>query len=277
MNVLEVSDLRISFGRRRREVVRGVSFAIEPSQRVGLIGESGSGKTVTALAVMGLLPENTQVSGSIKLRGRELAGLGDSEFSRLRGSQMGMVFQEPMTALDPTMRVGRQVAEVLWLHGVAGDLRPRVIELLGRVGLDEPGRVADSYPHELSGGQRQRVVIAMAVINGPDLVLCDEPTTALDVTVQAKVLRLLDKVLTAEAAACLFISHDLAVVSQLCSQVMVMLDGQIVEQGVTEQVFGAPEHPYTKGLVATARLDAVEPGERLPTIEDFYDRGPRDE
>lgn len=275
MSVLEVRDLHVSFGRRRREVVRGINLTVEPLERVGLIGESGSGKTVTALAVMGLLPETAHVTGSINLRGRELVGLGDRELSRLRGSEMGMVFQEPMTALDPTMRVGRQVAEVLLLHGVAGNPRPQVYELLAKVGLDDPFRVAAAYPHELSGGQRQRVIIAMAVINGPDLVICDEPTTALDVTVQARVLGLLDDILTAEAAACLFISHDLAVVSQLCSRVVVMLDGRIVEEGTVAQVFGSPEHPYTKGLVATAHLDAVRPGERLPTIEDFYDRGPR--
>ena len=272
--LLEVTDLRIAFGRSRRKVVHGISFSLEPGERLGLIGESGSGKTVTALAVMGLLAENAYVSGSIRLAGRELVGLRDSELAPLRGDLMSMVFQEPMTALDPTMPVGRQVAEVLLLHQNLGHgvARARVIEVLAEVGLEDPERVADAYPHALSGGQRQRVVVAMALINRPDLVICDEPTTALDVTVQAKVLNLLDAELEAVGASCLFISHDLAVVSQLCGRVLVMLDGDLVEQGTMAQVFNAPNHPYTRGLVATARLDAVAPGETLPTVEDFYER-----
>jgi peptide/nickel transport system ATP-binding protein len=223
---------------------------------------------------MGLLAENAYVSGSIRLAGRELVGLRDSELAPLRGDLMSMVFQEPMTALDPTMPVGRQVAEVLLLHQHLGHgvARGRVSEILAEVGLEDPERVADAYPHALSGGQRQRVVVAMALINRPDLVICDEPTTALDVTVQATVLNLLDTALDAVGASCLFISHDLAVVSQLCHRVLVMLDGEIVEQGTMSQVFTAPTHPYTQGLVATARIDAVAPGERLPTVEDFYAR-----
>ena len=272
--LLEVTDLRIAFGRSHREVVHGTSFGLEQGERLGLIGESGSGKTITALAVMGLLAENAYVSGSIRLGGRELVGLRDSELAPLRGDLMSMVFQEPMTALDPTMPVGRQVAEVLLLHQHLGHgvARGRVIEILAEVGLEDPERVADAYPHALSGGQRQRVVVAMALINRPDLVICDEPTTALDVTVQATVLNLLDTALDAVGASCLFISHDLAVVSQLCHRVLVMLDGEIVEQGTMAQVFTQPTHPYTQGLVATARIDAVAPGERLPTVEDFYAR-----
>jgi peptide/nickel transport system ATP-binding protein len=275
--LLEVDDLRIAFGRSHREVVHGISFGLEPGERLGLIGESGSGKTVTALAVMGLLAENGYVSGSIRLAGRELVGLRDSDLAPLRGDLMSMVFQEPMTALDPTMPVGRQVAEVLLLHQHLGHgvARGRVIDILAEVGLEDPERVADAYPHALSGGQRQRVVVAMALINRPDLVICDEPTTALDVTVQATVLKLLDTALDAVGASCLFISHDLAVVSQLCHRVLVMLDGEIVEQGTMSQVFTAPTHPYTQGLVATARIDAVAPGERLPTVEDFYARQAR--
>ena len=271
--LLQVRDLTVAFG-RRPPAVRGVTFDVGQGQRIGLIGESGCGKTVTALAVMGLLAESARVSGSIALKGSELVGRSDREMSRFRGDEITMIFQEPMTALDPTMRCGRQVAEVLRLHAgeAAGPARDRVVAMLGEVGFDDPERVADSYPHQLSGGQRQRVVAAMALINRPDLVICDEPTTALDVTVQATVLALLDRVLTAEDAACLFISHDLAVVSQLCSEVMVMLDGEIVERGTAAEIFDAPQHPYTRGLVATARLDLVEPGTRLPTVEDFYRR-----
>ncbi len=271
-SLLEVRDLQVSFGRRRAEAVRGVSFSLESGQRLGVIGESGSGKTVTALAVLGLLPENAHVSGSVRLAGTELVGLPEQRLARLRGDAMSMVFQEPMTALDPTMRVGRQVAEVLRLHQGAepGRARERVVEMLGEVGLDDPERVADAFPHQLSGGQRQRAVLAMALINSPGLVICDEPTTALDVTVQARVLARLDEALDSSGAACLFISHDLAVVSQVCDQVLVMLDGRVVESGSVATLFTAAEHPYTRGLVATARLDQVAPGERLPTVEDFY-------
>jgi peptide/nickel transport system ATP-binding protein len=271
-SLLEVRDLAVSFGRRRTPAVRGVSFTLEAGQRLGVIGESGSGKTVTALAVMGLLPENAHVSGSVRLAGTEIIGLAERGLARLRGDAVSMVFQEPMTALDPTMRVGRQVAEVLRLHQGAesGPARERVVTMLGEVGLADPERVADAFPHQLSGGQRQRVVLAMALINSPSLVICDEPTTALDVTVQALVLARLDEALDATGAACLFISHDLAVVSQVCEQVLVMLDGEIVEAGTVERLFTAPEHPYTRGLVATARLDQTVPGQRLPTVEDFY-------
>ncbi|MBB1500793.1 ABC transporter ATP-binding protein [Propioniciclava sp. MC1683] len=270
---LAVRDLSIAFG-RLKPVVRGLDLDLAPGQRLGIIGESGSGKTVTALAIMGLLPENARVSGSIRLDGRELVGLSDRALSRLRGDQMGMIFQEPMTALDPTMTAGRQVAEVFRLHRDrdAGRARAAVLEVLGAVGFDDPERVADSYPHQLSGGQRQRVVTAMALVNRPDLVICDEPTTALDVTVQATVLRVLDEVLDAVGASCLFISHDLAVVSQICSDVVVMLDGEVVERGTADQVFNEPRHPYAAGLVATARLDLLEPGTRLPTVADHVRR-----
>lgn len=273
--LLTVSDLSVSFGRHKRPALRGVSFSLGAEQRLGIIGESGSGKTVTALAIMGLLPEVATVTGSIELAGRQVVGMSDRELSTLRGDVVSMVFQEPMTALDPTMTTGRQVAEVLRLHqgADAGDARPRVLEMLDQIGLPSPERIADSYPHQLSGGQRQRVVLAMALINSPDLVVCDEPTTALDVTVQATVLQTLDRVLDAERAACLFISHDLAVVSQVCSHVLVMWQGTVVEQGTVEELFTSPRHPYTQGLVATARIDRVEPGARLPVVEDFWTGG----
>lgn len=276
--LLSVDDLSVTFGRRRQAALRNVSFDIVAGQRVGLVGASGSGKSVTALALLGLLPENAQATGSVKWRGRELTGLSDVEFSRLRGDEMSIVFQEPMTALDPTMTAGRQVAEAWRLHQrrsrqdfSSGGARQKVIEMLGEVGLEDPSGVAVSFPHQLSGGQRQRVLIAMALINRPDLVICDEPTTALDVTVQARVLRLLERELDAVGAACLFISHDLAVVSQVCDQIMVMHGGQIIERGTKDQVLGAPQHPYTQGLVASARLDLVEPGQRLPVLEEYLE------
>lgn len=274
-NLLEVTGLTVDFGRRRRVAVQDVSFTLGAGQRLGLIGESGSGKSVTSLALMGLLPANAHVSGSIRLDGTELVGAPARSLDALRGEAMSMVFQEPMTALDPTMTCGRQVAEVLRLHHArsgreAGGARQKVLTMLDAVGLPDPARVAASYPHELSGGQRQRILMAMALVNQPRLVICDEPTTALDVTVQARVLQVLDEQLDRVGAACLFISHDLAVVSQVCREVMVMYRGRIVERGTIAQVLGDPQHPYTRGLVATARLDQVAPGERLPVVEDFF-------
>lgn len=274
MTLLEVRELSVQFGRRRITAVDHLSFSLAKGHRLGVIGESGSGKTAAALAVMGLLPGNALVSGEVELAGELITELPEAKLSKLRGNLVSMVFQEPMTALDPTMRAGRQVAEVVRLHDRdrAGRARDRVLAMLSEVGLGDPERVAQSFPHQLSGGQRQRVVLAMALINAPDLIICDEPTTALDVTVQAKVLAKLDQVLTSSGAACLFVSHDLAVVSQVCDQVMVMLEGQVVETGTVADLFTNPRHPYTKGLVATARLDQVRPGQRLPVVEDFYQR-----
>lgn len=266
---LRIENLTIAFG-RRPPVVSGIDLELAPGQRLGLVGESGSGKTATALAIMGLLPDNARVTGSIRLGETELVGLSDRGMARLRGDRLGMIFQEPMTALDPTMSAGRQVAEAFRLHRDrnAGRARNAVYEMLTAVGFDDPQRIADSYPHQLSGGQRQRIVAAMALINRPELVLCDEPTTALDVTAAARVLRVLDRLLTDTGSSCLFISHDLAVVSQLCSEVAVMLDGRIVERGPAEQIFIAPEHPYTIGLVGAGRLDLLAPGTPLPTVSD---------
>lgn len=269
MKGLKVDNLQVSF--RDRQAVKGISFEIPPGARVGLIGESGSGKSVTALSLMGLLDEGARVSGSICLDGEELLSQTDRQLAQLRGEKIGMIFQEPMTALDPTMRVGKQVAEVLALHqrGKQGK-RKEVIKMLKRVGLPDPEQSANAFPHQLSGGQRQRVMMAMALINAPQLLICDEPTTALDVTVQAKVLRLLDKELSGSAAACLFISHDLAVVNQICDYLLVMYQGQIVERGPLRQLLEQPKHPYTRGLLATADIAAVAPGQRLPILSDFF-------
>lgn len=269
MKGLKVDNLQVSF--RGHQAVKGISFEIPPGARVGLIGESGSGKSVTALSLMGLLDEGARVSGSICLDGEELLSLTDRQLAQLRGEKIGMIFQEPMTALDPTMRVGKQVAEVLALHqpGKRGK-REEVIKMLQRVGLPDPEQSANAFPHQLSGGQRQRVMMAMALINAPQLLICDEPTTALDVTVQAKVLRLLDKELSDSAAACLFISHDLAVVNQICDYLLVMYQGQIVERGPLRQLLERPKHPYTRGLLATADIAAAAPGQRLPVLSDFF-------
>ncbi|GAA4550377.1 ABC transporter ATP-binding protein [Amycolatopsis samaneae] len=244
--MLEVRGLGI------RDLVRDVSFEIGAGERVGLIGESGSGKSLTALSVMGLLPEELTASGSIRLDGRELLGVSEKDMSRLRGNELAMVFQEPMTALNPAMRVGRQVAEPIRIHGTHREPRKAAEELLDSVGLPGTSR---AYPHQLSGGQRQRVVLAIALANNPKLLICDEPTTALDVTVQAQILGLI-RTRLAERSALLFITHDLAVVAEVCERVLVMLDGELVEAGTTREVLTAPKHEYTRELLAASDLEA---------------------
>ncbi|SEF30241.1 ABC-type dipeptide/oligopeptide/nickel transport system, ATPase component [Amycolatopsis pretoriensis] len=229
-------------------LVRDVSFEIGAGERVGLIGESGSGKSLTALSIMGLLPDELRASGSIRLGDRELLGMSEKDLSRLRGDELAMVFQEPMTALNPAMRVGRQVTEPGRIHG----RRHRAEDLLSAVGLEGTAR---AYPHQLSGGQRQRVVLAMALANEPPLLICDEPTTALDVTVQAQILTLIKTQLSRESSL-LFITHDLAVVASVCERVLVMLDGEIVEAGSTREVLTQPKHEYTRKLLAASDLEA---------------------
>ncbi|MEU8630878.1 ABC transporter ATP-binding protein [Amycolatopsis sp. NPDC048633] len=238
---LSVTGLTVS------SLVRDVSFEIAAGERVGLIGESGSGKSLTALSIMGLLPEELRASGSVRLNGRELLEASEKDLSRLRGDELAMVFQEPMTALNPAMRVGRQVTEPGRIHG----RRQPAEELLDAVGL--PG-TARAYPHQLSGGQRQRVVLAMALANEPSLLICDEPTTALDVTVQAQILSLIKTSLPAESAL-LFITHDLAVVASVCERVLVMLAGEIVEAGSTREVLTQPKHEYTRKLLDASDLE----------------------
>ncbi|MEV0390311.1 ABC transporter ATP-binding protein [Nonomuraea sp. NPDC050643] len=244
------------------ELVHDLSFAIAPGERVGLIGESGSGKSLTALALMGLLPEGVTASGRARLGDRDLVGVPESRIKDLRGREVSMVFQEPMTALNPLMRVGAQVAEVMTLHGRARpEARERAVELLERVRLPDPGQIARAYPHQLSGGQRQRVMLAIALANAPGLLICDEPTTALDVTVQKQMLDLIAEV----APALLFITHDLAVVASVCERVLVMYGGRVVESGPIREVFTHPRHRYTEGLLAASKL--TPRGTRLPTIK----------
>ncbi len=254
MSLLEVANLEIRFGRHRRPGLADLSFTIEAGERVGMIGESGSGKTITALAIMGLLPPTAHATGKVLLSGTDMISTPDRELSRLRGDKVGMVFQEPMTALDPTMKVGRQVGEAIRLHYRNTDLPARefVCEAFADLDLADPERIADSYPHQLSGGQRQRVMIAMATINQPDLLLCDEPTTALDVTVQATVLDLLRRKLDQRDTACLFISHDLAVVSQIADRCLVLKDGKLVCDASISDTLNRPTHPYVAQLVAAA-------------------------
>ena len=268
-NVLEISGLTIDAGDTR--LLEDVSLTIAPGERVGLIGESGSGKSITSLAIMGLLPRTLRASGSIRLAGvrHDVVGASEEELSAVRGRDVAMVFQEPLTALNPTMRVGDQVAEAMTIHGTqpsraAGRARAAAQREAGP--RPDPADLARAYPHQLSGGQRQRVVLAIALANDPALLICDEPTTALDVTVQAEVLDLVVRGVESRDAALLFITHDLAVVATVCESVAVMYGGRIVEAGPVEQVFRHPRHRYTQGLLAASDL-AVDPATgRLRTI-----------
>ncbi len=268
MTVLDVRGLDVRAG--STPLLHDVTFSLGRGERVGLIGESGSGKSLTALALMGLLSEGLSASGEVRLSGHEgnLVGADERALSRIRGNDMAMVFQEPMSALNPTMRVGAQVAEVITVHGRAdrGGARRRAVELLDQVGLPDPTHVARAYPHQLSGGQRQRVVVAIALANDPLLLVCDEPTTALDVTVQARVLDLIVSGVQARDAALLFITHDLAVVAQVCERVLVMYGGRVVEAGPVAEVVARPRHRYTQGLLAASDLGRPRPpgGAREP-------------
>jgi peptide/nickel transport system ATP-binding protein len=271
VTLLEVSGLRVQVSSRRggRELLHGVSFTIEPGERVGLIGESGSGKSLTALAVMGLLPDGLTPTGSIRLGGTEVVGVAERDHARLRGSTASMVFQEPMSALNPVMRVGRQVAESLQMHRGLGRAAAHTaaVELLGEVELPNPEQTARAYPFQLSGGQRQRVVLAIALASRPRLLICDEPTTALDVTVQARMLALIDRLVDEHGTALLFITHDLAVMAGVCDSVLVMYRGEMVEDGTVADVLTAPQHPYTRGLLAaSAATSRSTPGSELPVL-----------
>ena len=251
-------------------MLRGVSFDVGAGEFVGLVGESGSGKSMTALAVLGLLPPGGRIgSGSIRLEGSDLTRLSDGEMRRVRGARIGMVFQEPMTALNPVFTVGFQIAEAIRVHSDVSrsDARDEAERLLNLVAIPSARQRLRDYPHQLSGGQRQRVMIAMALAAGPDLVIADEPSTALDVTVQAQILELLERLRRELGLAVLLITHDLAVVAETCERVVVMYAGQVVEEAPVETLFASPAHPYTIGLMgAVPRLGRPVERGRLPTI-----------
>ena len=262
--VLDVRDLGIRFRQDGRiiDAVKGVSFTIGKGETVALVGESGSGKSVTALATVSLLPDSALVTGSVRYNGAEMVGAAEPELRRVRGNDISFICQEPMTSLNPLHTIQTQLGESLALHqGLTGDAaRARIIELLNKVGIREAESRLDAYPHQLSGGQRQRVMIAMALANGPDLLIADEPTTALDVTIQAQILELLADLKRTEGLSLLFITHDLGVVRRIADRVCVMQGGEIVEQGPAAQIFAAPQHPYTQKLLAaepTGRPDPV--------------------
>ncbi|MCD1268130.1 ATP-binding cassette domain-containing protein [Microbacterium sp. MEC084] len=253
---LEVSDLVVEIG--GRTVVDRVSFAVPDGARVGLIGESGSGKSLTALAILGLLPDGATARGSIRWNGRELIGLPDRELAKLRGDEIGMVFQEPQTALNPIRTVGRQIAESVRIHRdvTRAEARRIAVDEARRVLLPAPDAIVRRYPHQLSGGQRQRVAIAMALACGPRLLIADEPTTALDVTIQAEILQLLLGLVADAGMSLVFITHDLAVLSQVATHGVVLEHGRVVEEGEVSRLLRSPAHPVTRGLLrdATATL-----------------------
>jgi microcin C transport system ATP-binding protein len=267
MRVLEVKGLNVSFRQDGRDhpAVRGVSFHIDKGETVALVGESGSGKSVTALSTVSLLPDSATVTGSIRYAGRELLNASEAELRRARGNDISFIFQEPMTSLNPLHTIEKQLTESIVLHqGLKGEaVRARILELLDKVGIPDPEERLGAYPHQLSGGQRQRVMIAMALANGPELLVADEPTTALDVTIQAQILDLLAGLKRDIGMSLLFITHDLGIVRKFADRVCVMQGGEIVEAGRTSEIFANPRHPYTRMLLsaeAAGRPDPVPSG-----------------
>ena len=254
MSLLDVNNLKVSFRQDGQisAAVRGVSFHVDRGETVALVGESGSGKSVTALSTVSLLGDSAIVEGSVTYDGQEMIGASEQRLMDVRGNDISFIFQEPMTSLNPLHTIQKQMAESLALHqGVTGDVaRERILELLNKVGIRDPEDRLDSYPHQLSGGQRQRVMIAMALANKPDILIADEPTTALDVTIQAQILELLADLQKSENMGMLFITHDLGIVRRIADRVCVMKDGEIVETGVTREIFDNPQHPYTRKLLA---------------------------
>jgi len=268
MTLLSVHDLRVSFPSRTGpvEVLHGISFDVEAGARVALVGESGSGKSVAAKAILRLDPE-ASLSGSLRLDDEELTTLSSRRMRSLRGSGAGLVFQDPLAALNPVMTIGWQVMQPLVIRGVPKrQARQRAIDLLTRLGLRDAARCFNDYPHQFSGGMRQRVVIAIAVIADPQLLIADEPTTALDVRVQAQVLELLHELADERGMAVLLITHDLGIVAGFAESVVVMRNGRVVERGSTDDIYYRPSHPYTKALLGAVPRIGMDPAERLATI-----------
>jgi peptide/nickel transport system ATP-binding protein len=266
--LLAVDNLAVDIGRPATRILADIALTLERGETLGIVGESGSGKSLLALALIGLLPAGGRASGRIALDGRDLTTLSDAGLDAVRGRRIGMIFQEPMTALNPAMRVGDQIAEGLVRHGLMGRraARERAVELMQRVRIADPAARARAYPHELSGGQRQRVGIAIALALAPDLIIADEPTTALDVTVQAEILDLLAELTAETGMALMLISHDLGVVGRAAGRTLVLYAGARMEEGATADVLRRPLNPYTRGLIAAMPRRRQNAAERLTTI-----------
>ncbi len=264
--ILEVKNLSVAFG--GRTVVEGLNYTLQRGRTLGIVGESGSGKSVSTLALMGLLPKQAKVTGSALLEGTELLTLDEEGFRSIRGKRISMIFQEPMTSLNPVQKCGAQVMEMMNAHGEGKAEKSKVIDLFKEVLLPRPEKIFDSYPHELSGGQKQRVMIAMALINHPDIIIADEPTTALDVTVQKTILELLKSLQSKYGTSIIFITHDLGVISQIADDILVMYRGKAMEQGPAEKILHTPQEPYTQGLLA-CRPPLDSRPRRLPTVEEY--------
>ena len=269
-SVLRIRDLRVTFNTQMGELkaVRGIDVDVAPGEILGGVGESGSGKSVSFLAAMGLLPSSATITGSVKLDGQELIGSKRKAFRSVRGKSLAMVFQDPLSALNPVHRVGDQIVEMIQSHQDMNthDAEKRAVELLEIVGIPQPGERARQYPHEFSGGMRQRVVIAMAIANNPKVLIADEPTTALDVTVQAQILEVIQKVQQTFGTAVVLITHDLGVIARVADSVNVMYAGRNVESGSVQSIFDHPSHPYTRGLLSSLPHEGVE---RLQPIAGF--------
>ena len=273
--MLQVNDLTIKFKTQNGffEAVKGVSFHLNKGETIGIVGESGSGKSVTSLAIMRLLDEKqTKIGGQVLLNGQSLCELSESEMEKIRGHQVAMIFQEPMTSLNPVFTCGFQITEAIQLHlNVSkAEAKKRTIDLFKEVQLPRPEAIFDSYPHQISGGQKQRVMIAMALSCNPEILIADEPTTALDVTVQKTIIELLHKLKAERNMSLIFISHDLGVISEIADRVLVMYKGEVVEQAPVKTLFTHPKHPYTKGLLACRPAPALHL-KKLPVVADFLD------
>ena len=282
--MFEVRDLEASFRKNGQDypAVTGLSYRIEHGEILGIVGESGCGKSISSLALLGLLPKNCRVtSGVMRINGEEFSDFSPEKLESLRGDDIAMIFQEPMTALNPLFTVGWQIGEAYEIHhpkATKEEVRTMTFEIMRKVGLPRVEEVFFNYPHQLSGGMRQRVVIAMALINRPEVIIADEPTTALDVTIQAQILRLLQKLNEEEGTSVILISHDLGIIREICDNVIVMYAGHVVESGNVDTIFADPQHPYTRGLIASIPSMAKK-GEKLHTIRgtvpDLYLRNSR--
>ena len=288
--VLEVKGLSVAFGKDERavQVIRDLDFSLEKGETLGIVGESGSGKSVTSLAVMGLLAESASASGEILLEGENLLNLSEKRMQQIRGSKISMIFQEPMTSLNPIQTCGRQIMEPMFLHTDISkkQAKEKAIELLRLCGIPDPEQRFKEYPHQMSGGMRQRIMIAMALACNPTMLIADEPTTALDVTIQAQILQLLKKIKRESSMSIIMITHDLGIVSDFCDRVLIFYTGQVVESAPVEALFKKPLHPYAEGLIraipkldeTTDRLDAIEgmvpDADKMPTGCHFHPRCP---